>query len=307
MVAWLLFKEIVILMLMIFCGFALVKSKLAKSEDSHILSIISIYLITPLVLINAFQVEYSNTIRDGFLFALFIAIIIHIVLLVVTNVLSKFLHFDSVEKSSIIYSNAGNLIIPLVLSMFGREWVIYASAFMLVQQFLFWSHCLSIMTNEKVFNIRKILSNINIIAIFIGVVLFLLQIRLPIILGRTVSSIAAMIGPTSMILLGMIFAGSNWSELLGKKRLYLIVFLKMIVVPGSIVILLKYANLSSLVNNGPTILLISLLATISPTATMVTQLSRLFNRQPSYAAAINLATTTISIITMPILIFLFNI
>ena len=39
------------------------------------------------------------------------------------------------EQASLIYTNAGNLIIPLVTAVLGPEWVIYSSMFQLVQQF----------------------------------------------------------------------------------------------------------------------------------------------------------------------------
>ena len=306
MLAWLLFKEIVVLVLMIIAGYLLVKSKIAKSEDSHILSIISIYLVSPMVLINAFQVEYSESILKGFLLATCSALLIHIALIILTRIINLVFKFNAVEKASIIYSNAGNLIIPLVLALFGQEWIIYTSAYMMVQQLFFWTHCLSLMNETKSVDIKKILSNINIIAIFIGIFMFLFQIQLPTIVARSVSGIASMIAPISMIMLGMIFAGAKWKELFSNNRLYLIVSLKLVFVPSIILILLRLSHLSSFVENGHTIILISLLATIAPTAAMVTQISRLYNQHPSYAASINMLSTSLSILSMPILIFFYN-
>lgn len=306
MVAWLLFKEIVVLILMIMGGYTLVKAKVVDSKDSHVLSIISIYLVSPLVLINAFQVEYTDAIRNGFIFATIIAFFIHFALVFITKILSLFFKFNEVEKASIIYSNAGNLIIPLVLALFGKEWIIYASAYMMVQQLFLWSHGVSLMSESRKFDFKKILSNINVIAIFIGLALFLMHIQLPAIPARAVSNVASMIGPISMIMLGMIFAGAKWSEFFSQKKIYLVIFFKMVLVPGIILFVLKLSQVELLVENGHTILLISLLATIAPTAAMVTQISRLYNRQPSYAASINMVTTTLSILTMPILIFFFN-
>lgn len=105
---------------------------LLKSEDSRVLSLISIYLITPCVILKAFQIEYTPQVRDGFLLAIITAIAIHIILFLLAWLFSFLFHFDAVEKASIIYSNSGNLIIPLVVSVLGDEWVIYASAFLCV-------------------------------------------------------------------------------------------------------------------------------------------------------------------------------
>lgn len=306
MIAYLLVKEISVLVLMMISGWILVKTRVLQTKDSHILSVISIYLICPLVIINAFQVDYSSKIRDGFLLAAAAAVLIHVGLLVVCRILSMIFHLNIVEKASIIYSNAGNLIIPLVTAVLGREWVIYASAYIMVQQMFFWSHCQSLMTEEKNNNIKKILTNINVIAIFIGLILFIFQIKLPDVPSRAVSNIASMIGPASMIMLGMIFAGASGKELIGNKRLYLIVFLKMLLTPGIVLLFLKFSGLATLVADGKTILLISFLATMTPAATSVTQICQLYNREPTYAGAINLATTATSILTMPLMIILYS-
>lgn len=86
---------------------------------------------------------------------------------------SKVLKLDGVEETSLIYSNAGNLIIPIVTAILGKEWVIYTSAFLSVQLFLLWSHAKMKLCGEKGIDLKKILTNINMIAIFAGVLLFL--------------------------------------------------------------------------------------------------------------------------------------
>ena len=78
MVTLLLTEQLTVLFLMMGCGFVLVKTKIVKSRDSKTLSLISVYLIMPCVIINAFQIDYSKEIQDGFLLALFAAVILHL-------------------------------------------------------------------------------------------------------------------------------------------------------------------------------------------------------------------------------------
>ena len=80
MIALLLAEQIGVLFLMMAGGFVLVKTGLVKSEESRTLSMISIYLILPCVTIHAFQVEYSDEIRNGFLLGIFAAVAIHLIL-----------------------------------------------------------------------------------------------------------------------------------------------------------------------------------------------------------------------------------
>lgn len=306
MIAILLAEQLVSLFLIMALGFILVKAKIVKSRDSKTLSLISVYLIMPCVVINAFQIDYSKEIRDGFLLALLAAVLIHLLLFLICGILKKPLHLTSVEKSSLIYSNAGNLIIPLVTSILGSKWVIYSSAFLCVQTVLLWTHAQSVMQGKTVFNWKKLLQNVNLIAIIVGAFLFFFHIKLPIILSETVTSIASLIGPVSMIMLGMLLTEVDWKALFLSKRIYFMAALKMLVLPTIMVVFLRLFAHHCPVTNASTILLISLLATITPSATTITQMAQIYDNHPDYASAINVFTTVVCIVTMPVMVFFYT-
>ena len=138
-IALLLMQQIAVLFLIMGLGFLIVKLGIVETEDSRVLSMVTIYLVLPCVTIHAFQIEYSRSIRNGFLLAVAAAILIHIFLLVFVQIIGKPLKLSVVEKESIIYSNSGNLVIPLVTVVLGEKWVIYASAFLSVQMILMWT------------------------------------------------------------------------------------------------------------------------------------------------------------------------
>jgi len=297
-----LLQQIIVFFLMMACGFSVVKCGLIDAKSSRTLSVICIYIIMPCVMINAFQIEYSRSIRNGFLLAIAAAVLIHIFLLVFTQIIGKPLKLSVVEKESIIYSNSGNLVIPLVTVVLGEEWVIYASAFLSVQMILMWTHGQSLMEAKAGINWKKILCNINLIAIILGIVLFFTQIRLPVIFGNTMSQISATLGPVCMIMLGMTMTEVKWKDIFSHSRIYLITILKMVVTPLIVLLLLK---LASLVKDGKTILLISLMAVITPSATTIVQLAQLYDREPVYASTINVMTTLVSIVTMPLMVMFY--
>ena len=236
-----LLQQIIVFFLMMACGSTVVKCGLIDAKSSKTLSVICIYIIMPCVMINAFQIEYSRSIRNGFLLAVAAAILIHIFLLVFVQIIGKPLKLSVVEKESIIYSNSGNLVIPLVTVVLGEKWVIYASAFLSVQMILMWTHGQSLMEAKAGINWKKILCNINLIAIILGIVLFFTQIRLPVILGNTMSQISATLGPVCMIMLGMTMTEVKWKDIFSHSRIYLITILKMVVTPLLILLFLKSA------------------------------------------------------------------
>ena len=104
-----------------------------NAGDSRVISAISIHLILPCVILNAFQVEFSPEVKEGLFLSLVAAVIINVGLIVLVTIFSGILRLDAVEQVSVIYSNAGNLVIPIVSAILGSEWVIYSSVFLAVQ------------------------------------------------------------------------------------------------------------------------------------------------------------------------------
>ena len=301
----LLMQQIVQLFLMIFMGYLIVKTGLVRDDDSKVLSKIILYLIVPCVIINAFQVDYTTDTVKGLLIAFAASVLTQVVLLIVISAAGKLLHLNEVEVASVYYSNSGNLIVPIVTFILGQEWVLYGCVFMSVQLVFLWTHCKKIISREASYDWKKILLNINMISIFIGVVLFFTKIFLPEIIGNTLASVGTMIGPASMIVTGMLFAGMNLKQIFANKRVYFITFLRLIAVPLIALVLIKLSNLASFSADGNKIILIVFLAIITPSASTVTQMCQVYGNDSKYASAINVMTTLLSIITMPVMVMLF--
>ena len=107
----LLAQQIAQLFLILIMGYAVVKAGLLKASDSKVLSVVMVYLVTPCVIINAFQINDTPEIRKGLLYSMAIAAAIHVVLLGISALLSRPLKLDAVEQVNVIYSNAAALVI----------------------------------------------------------------------------------------------------------------------------------------------------------------------------------------------------
>lgn len=160
-----------------------------------ILSIIVLYLIIPCVIINAFQVDYTPQTVKGLLIALAGSVMTQVILLIVVSILGRVFHLNEVEVASIYYSNSGNLIVPIVMFILGKEWVLYGCVFMSVQLVFIWTHCKKIISRESTYDWRKIVLNINMISIAIGIVLFLTRIHLPEDINSTLSAVGGIDWP----------------------------------------------------------------------------------------------------------------
>lgn len=305
-ISMLLMEQIVELFIMIFMGFAIVKAGIVKDVESKVLSKIVLYLIIPCVIINAFQVDYTAQTVKGLMIAFVASVILQIILLIIVAVMGKVLSLNEVEVASVYYSNSGNLIVPIVTFILGKEWVLYGCVFMSVQLVFLWTHCKKIISRERSYDWKKIVLNINMISIAVGVVLFFTRIRLPEVIDNTIGAVGNMIGPASMIVTGMLFAGMNLKQIFANKRVYFVSFLRMLVVPLIALILIKGSRLAKLSADAPKIMLIVFLAVITPSASTVTQMCQVYGNDSQYASAINVVTTLSAIITMPVMVLLFE-
>ncbi len=305
-ISMLLMEQIVELFIMIFMGFAIVKAGIVKDEESKVLSKIVLYLVIPCVIVNAFQVDYTAQTVKGLMIAFVASVILQIILLIIVAVMGKVLSLNEVEVAFVYYSNSGNLIVPIVTFILGKEWVLYGCVFMSVQLVFLWTHCKKIISRERSYDWKKIVLNINMISIAVGVVLFFTRIRLPEVIDNTIGAVGNMIGPASMIVTGMLFAGMNLKQIFANKRVYFVSFLRMLVVPLIALVLIKGSRLADLSADAPKIMLIVFLAVITPSASTVTQMCQVYGNDSQYASAINVVTTLSAIITMPVMVLLFE-
>lgn len=302
MVTALLIKILQLFVAMVF-GFVLVKAKVLKTEDSNVLSKISLYLLMPAAIINAFNVKLTPEISGGIALAFVSALVIHIIFLILDFLFKRMGRASGVERASVTYPNAANLIIPIVSYVLGDEWVVYTCAFISVQLFLLWTHGIKLFAGNL--NFKKILLNVNLITIFIGAVMMLCRFELPEFVDGITSSFGGMLGNIGMVIAGMMAAQVDYKRMLLKKRLYLVTALRMLIYPCITLGAVKCVALFTTLPNAEGVLLVSYLASITPSAATVMQLAKIHDTEPDYAVAINIVTTLLCVATMPLFVHLY--
>lgn len=301
-----LLEKLCSLFLIMLAGYVVVRLGLLRWEDSQILSVLCLYLICPCSIFSAFQIEKSPEIVSGLLLGIGAAVVIHIALILIADLLKKPLKLDAVEQTSIIYTNAGNLIIPIVSSVLGPEWVIYTCAFMCVQIPLQWSHCKSIICNEHHLDIRKILTNVNMLSVFAGIIIFAFGIELPEFLQSTIDTVGSTIGPISMLVVGMLIGGIDLKDIFLRRRTWFITAMRLVVMPLIAVLILRIGAGHSSLPEAEKMLMISLLAAAAPAGATVTQMAQVYGGNEHDACSINVLTTLMCIVTMPLMVALYQ-
>ena len=306
MISILLAKKIVEFFIFILFGFLMVRCHILKSEDSEIVTKLCIYLMTPAIIINAFQIEATGNVVKGLGLAFVNAILIHVICIVLARIYSKLTNATEVERASIIYSNGGNLIVPIVGAILGDEWVVYSAAFVAVFNIFVWTHGRSIFTNESQIPWKKILLNVNILSIVVGLVMLIFKFQFTGIAAGVISSLADMVGPVSMIIVGMVIGGMKLGELFANNRIWGVIAMRLIICPLVIMIIMRSLPIESWLTGGKTVMLVSFLAACAPCAATINQFAILYSKDSKYASAINVLSTLLCIITMPLMVYCFQ-
>lgn len=305
MIAIPLVKKIAELFLILFATAALVKTGVMKSEHSKVLSKLSLYFVTPCVIFNSFMKELTQEIQQGLLIAAAMAIGFQLLFFGIAALLKRFWKATEVERASVVFTNVGNLIIPLVA--FLKEdgsWVIYTSAYILVFNTLFWTVGIRMFDSENAPSLRKVLLNPNILAIGAGLIVLFSGLQLPEPLSMAFSDVASMIGPLSMMITGMVIGGMTFRGMTSNRRVFGVLFFRMIVASGAAV--LAAVLVARVFPVDQSIVMIPLLGAIAPSASNINQVAILYNKDAPYASAINVLTTLSCIATIPLWVTVFE-
>lgn len=167
--------QVCIMFLLIVLGFIIKKCKLITKEGSKQLSDILLILVTPCVVIKAYQVDFEFELASGLLTAFIAATVINAVSILVSKLIfgRSRTPRGQIDQYCAAYSNCGFMAIPLLEAVLGAEGVFYGSAYLAVFNILNWTHGIYLYTQDrKSLSLKKILINPGVIGVVIGLALF---------------------------------------------------------------------------------------------------------------------------------------
>lgn len=296
---WLLTKQIFQLFLIMLCGFMLVRMRILPDEASRTLSKINTCVLTPCLALKSFQIERTMERMRDFWWLVAAAVAAHALFILVSAVMRPPLRLSATERASMVFSNCG-MVIPLVGALFGEEMLFANHAFGMVQILLLWTYGYKIISGERGFSLRRCL-NINIIAMLVGLVLFFFQLRLPEPLVDVMGNLGNMMGPFNMLAIGMLLGGSNLKQVFLSRRALVIAMLRLVTSPLLLILLFRLTGFAAQTST-PLLLSITTLAAAAPSAATVVSIALSKNRDTDMAVHVNIVSTLLCILTMPLLL-----
>ena len=108
-----LMSKLMAMMVMVAVGYAAVKLHVVESSDSRTLSRLTVYILQPCLICRSVQIDLTPERLNGFLCALILGIVTYVFWIAALGLLKKPLRLDAVDRCTLIYSNVGNLALPL--------------------------------------------------------------------------------------------------------------------------------------------------------------------------------------------------
>lgn len=293
-------NEIISLFLVIIVGVYCFRKNIITEEVNDYLVKLLLDISLPCMIIRSFLFEFNSEIVKSIIKSFIYSPIVILVTLIISKVLlikiepkqRAVMHFAN------IFSNCGFIGFPVVNSVFGYEGVIYASIFNMFFNIFLWTYGVMIFSNNKnkdKYKYKKLL-NPSIIAVLIGLILMIFNIKLPNVFDSTLSLIGGVTTPISMLIVGVILAKVNFVNYLKDYRVYYSNFLKLVFLPIILIVIFKLFNESSIV--AKTMIII----TAMPAGVMNSIFAKKYGGDEEYSAMIVFSTTLMSALTVPIMI-----
>ena len=239
--------QVCVLYLIAGIGFAADKTKIFVQADGKRLVDLLFNMILPISIINTFlKMERTPEHIRGLGLAFLFAALTHLLGIGVSSLCfrKKDKMLRGIYHYAITFSNAAFLALPLSESVVGKEGVFYSSCYVAVFNVFAFTYGIHEISGGKAkINVKNLILNPGSISVIIGIPLFLIQVQLPDMISDTMSRVAACNSPMAMIVFGTFFANCNFKNIFAKKEIYFVSFLRLVVIPSTMMLLFKLCGI----------------------------------------------------------------
>ncbi|MCT4544260.1 MAG: AEC family transporter [Vallitalea sp.] len=300
-------SQILVLFIVLFLGCFVRKRNIIDEHASKKISSLVVNVTAPFLIISSMMKKTELGGKDIFQI-LSVSIVMYICLFFLTFIIPKLIKVEKenlgVYKFMIMFSNVGFMGFPVVSSIYGPEAIFYAAIYNLPFYALVYTlgiYFIASNNNDKVkFDYKKML-NPGVCAVIIGLFIFCFKVTLPLVISETVNMIGGLTTPLSMIVIGSSLANINIKMIFSNSKLYLYSFLKLVVFPVLILLIVRQLGFSNIMIGVPVII------SGMPIAANAVILSKEYGGNDVIASEGVFISTMLSIISIPLLVYLLSI
>lgn len=289
--------------LIIVLGFILGKLKLISLQTNRQLVNLLLVVFMPASLFVAFPSTYNAELAELFFYGLGGGVMVMLLLILLSKVIfmkglyKGELRFES--QFALIFNNATFLGYPIVTTTFGETGIIAYCGFIVAFNVALFSYGIYLFERKITPKLLgRVLTNPNIIAVVVGMVLYLAKVQLPEFATDAVGFVGSATTPLSVICIGYMLSRAEFSKLVKRWRLMLTAIIQLVVGP-----VVTYLALSFMHFPAEVVTVCTLIQAL-PTATSLGLFATKYGGNEIESSELVAISTIFSAGTMPLMMML---
>ena len=285
--------------IMVLAGVIGAKTNILDETATNKVTDVVMLLISPCMLFTSFLMEKDTEKSRGFLIAIALAVVVHVLGILISTVLIKRKDGDAwdVARVCTTISNCGFIGLPLIQSMYGSEAVFYLTAYIMVASIVNWTWVIMLLSGtSSLKGVIKALFSPCLISIYLGIIAYVTQVQLPEIITAPLSSIGNCNTPLALMIAGASASRANFKDIMGSKLTYKVLALRHFIIPLVLLAGLKLIGLTSL----PAVTMFILAA--CPVGATPAMYAVKCGRDGKFGAGVFGLSTVLCLITLPLMI-----
>ena len=292
-------QQVLVLFILIAVGFVCGKKRIITEHASKKMTDIVLYVVTPCVMVSAFQREFSVELLGQVLIAALVsAAIIAVSIFIVKLVFhDKDINRRKVLQFAVVFSNCGFMSLPLQKELLGDDGWFYGSIFVAVFNIFVWTYGLVDMSGDKKqLSVKKLAFNPGIVGVLVAILLFVCRLRLPDVVLQPITHLANLNTPLPMLIIGFYLSRANFKKAFTDAGAYLSMAIRLVGIPAITALAMSFSGLDR------NMVIAFVIASSAPTAATTTMFAAKFNRDVELSVSVVASSTLLSIITMPLVV-----
>ena len=304
-----LINSVVLMAMLMAIGFYIRKKGALNDEGEGALIYLLVNVTNPAMIINAMNIDFSpEQLKNGAVIVA-TAVIFDILLFLLGKV--SFSKVTDSEKEKIMrfsaaFMNGGFMGFPLVAQLYGPQGMFYATMFYIPNMTFMWTYGLKLLLgNNENRGTGKLLKsmflNPGMIAIYAGFILYFTQLELPLFATKLLELLTNATTVISMIIVGSKVATIGLKESFVSRDAYFATFLRIIISPVIMIIMLKFVELGQMVEE------IFVIYASLPVAALSTIMAQKYGGDSQLGSKLVVITHLLSLLTIPVFFWLYTV
>lgn len=288
-------QQVLTLFALMAVGYVLGKIKFLDDHGSLAITNLVMYVVSPAMMIVAFQRERSGEGLHNFFVSMLLAVVIHgIGILLACLLIRGSDMYGHALRFGTVFSNCSFMGYPLMTALMGSIGLFYGSAYVVVFNVLTWSVGIYLLTGDAgKLRLKPVFLNPGVISVAVAMVLYLLSVQLPELVLSPLRYLSDLNTPLPTIVVGYQLSHADFRTALNSGRSWIALGLRLAVIPLLAIALCCGLRVDS------NVALALVIASSTPPAAVMSMFSQKFGGDTKAASSVVSVFTAISVLTIP--------